>query len=167
LNYYEMLDGDEELPLVEGNNFLARNNLSNFKALSIKENNTIKDKSITQAYEISEEELNTFNFEFNLVDNYMKSNIELSNDFLIYEPLNSRIILDIFLVLNKREDFNTNLFIIGELRPLLNFYNFTNGKNLRELNLKLKEDNIALQSNSISSQNQKFLVNVKLSNFTV
>lgn len=167
LNYYEMQDGEEGFPLVQGSNYLARNNLSNFKAIYLKENTDIDDEKIIETYSINEENREHFNYEFNLIANYIKSNIELSKDFLLYEPLNARILLNIFIELNKREDFNANLFIIGELKPSLNFYNFTNGKNLREVNLQLKNENLDLKSNSISAQNQKFLMNTKLSNFSV
>src|SRR5699024_4622501 len=132
-----------------------------------KKSKEISNKHITNFYGINDKNKNFFNFEFNLINNYLKSNYKYKDYFLIYEPLNVRELLSVFVELNNRENFNFNLFSISEFKPSLNFYNFTNGMNLREVNLTLKEENLELKSNSMSSQNQKFLANVKLTNFTL
>lgn len=167
MNYFESQEGENEYPLTNDFDFLTRNNLSNFKAIYTKKSNYIKTPLISEVYNTRVENEELLNYEFNLMDNYQISNGEYSNNFLIYEPLNVRELLNILINLNKREDFNSNLFMISALKPSLNFYNFTNGNTLREVNLDLKHENTELKSNSISSKNQKFLVNVKLSNFAV
>lgn len=166
MNYFDAQEMDE-FPTIEGLNYLARNNLSNFKALYQKKNNNINDEILILTYDIKEENAWLFNYELNLIDNYNVSNVQYSENFLIYEPLNVREILNLFLEINKRQNFNSNIYIIEQLKPSLNFYNFTNGKNLRDINLELKKENYDLKSNSISSKNQKFLMNVKLSDFRV
>ena len=167
MNYFESQDGENEYPLAEGLNILSRNNLSNYNAIYSKINSGLENTLLEKIYESQSENQGKFNYELNLIDNYRISNNDYSDHFLIYEPLNVRELLNILMNLNKRDDFNSNLFIISKLKPSLNFYNFTSGNTLREVNLDLKQENIELKGNSISSKNQKFLVNVKLSNFSV
>lgn len=167
MNYYEIQDGEDEYPLSNETNILVRNNLSNYDAIYNKKSKEISNDYVIDFYNISDDNKYIFNFEFNLINNYLKSNNKYKEYFLIYEPLNTRELLSVFVELNNREDFNSNLFAISEFKPSLNFYNFTNGKNLREVNLTLKEENLELKSNSMTSQNQKFLTSVKLTNFTL
>lgn len=166
MNYFDIQEGDE-FPTVEGQNFMARNNLSNFKALYNKKNANISNEILISTYDIRDKNTFLFNYELNLIDNYNLSNKQYSEIFLMYEPLNAREILNLFIEISKRQKFNANLYIIEQLKPSLNFYNFTNGQTLRDINLELKQENFDLKSNSISSQNQKFLINVKLSDFRV
>ena len=167
MNYFEIQEGEDEYPLDNGINFLSRNNLSNYNAIYSKKNNDLENSLLETVYAIKSEDEKKFNFELNLIDNYRVSNNDYSHYFLIYEPLNVREILNVVMNLSKRDEFKSNLFIINTFKPSLNFYNFTNGNTLREVNLDLKQENLELKRNSISSNNQKFLVNVKLSNFSV
>lgn len=167
MNYFESQEGENEYPLTSDFDFLARNNLSNYKTIYSKKNSYINNPLLIETYETGIKNEDLFNYELNLIDNYRISNNEYSENFLIYEPLNVRELLNILINLSKRGNFNSNLFMISVLKPSLNFYNFTNGNTLREINLDLKQENTELKGNSISSKNQKFLVNVKLSNFTV
>lgn len=167
MNYFESQEGENEYPLTDGINILSRNNLSNYNAIYSKRNSGLENTLLETVYESQSENQRKFNFELNLIDNYRISNNDYSEHFLIYEPLNVRELLNILMNLNKRDDFNANLFIISTFKPSLNFYNFTSGNTLREVNLDLKQENMELKGNSISSRNQKFLVNVKLSNFSV
>src|SRR5699024_9288143 len=113
MNYFESQEGENEYPLTNDLNFLTRNNLSNFKAIYTKKSNNIKNPLISEVYNTRVENEELLNYEFNLMDNYQISNGEYSNNFLIYEPLNVRELLNILINLNKREDFNSNLFMIS------------------------------------------------------
>ncbi|AKG73421.1 hypothetical protein [Salinicoccus halodurans] len=164
MNIIRDLEVTEKNKESDNNRFIARNNLSNFKALYIKKNKQLKNQKMLTLYN-DKNDLELYNYEMNLMEINNKSNLELSDKYLIYEPLNVREILNVFIELQNRTKFKIHQEVINKFRPSLYYFNFTKGKTLREINQELTEEITDIKNNGISTENQKFLLDVKRSNF--